>query len=208
MKKTLFGLGLLPLLLALYKLSFAFEVAVPFHEGLRKYELNVLGSLPNDPIKYFSDLFGLTALFFLIATLSISPLNKILKLKWLKYRRFLGVFSFFYAFLHMLVFFAIDMEFSLFAFWNEALDKPFLFFGLFAFFILLFMALTSTKKSFRRFHDWHRLIYLAGIFVILHYLMSLKVVTLLAGFSTTLLLILLLLRIKPLLVIITSKKSV
>lgn len=152
--------------------------------------------LPTDPVKFISDITGITALQFLVATLALSPLRDHLKINLLKHRRILGLISFFYAFGHMFLYLLLDHSLSLVALFTEAADKKFIFFGMASFLILLFMALTSTKKLFRRFISWHQLVYLAALFITFHYLLSQKILTTTPLIYSTLLLILLLLRYK------------
>jgi sulfoxide reductase heme-binding subunit YedZ len=133
-KSLLFVALLLPLLYLLYKVPNA-----------------------NDPIKYIFTCTGLSSLVLLILSLCISPLKKVYNL--LKYRKMIGVFSFFYAFLHFMNFFILDAELSVVFVVKETLDKPFIYLGMISFSILLFMALTSTKKLFAKFKKWHKLVY-------------------------------------------------
>lgn len=66
----------------------------------------------------------------------------------IKYRRTIGLFSFFYAFLHMLNFVILDMKLDLSTVLKETLEKPFIYLGMSTFLILLFMAITSLKILF------------------------------------------------------------
>lgn len=153
MKKTvLFVLLLLPLGYLLYNLPSA-----------------------NDPIKYIFTCTGLTSLSLLVLSLCITPLRKTYNL--LKYRKMIGLFSFFYAFLHFMNFFILDAELSISFVVKETLDKPFIYLGMISFSILLFMALTSTKKLFAKFNKWHKLVYIALVLVVIHDSMAQKVLS-------------------------------
>lgn len=103
----------------------------------------------DDPIKYIYTVTGATAITLLYATTTISLVKKIVN--FIKYRRTVGLFSFFYALLHMLNFIILDMELDLEFAIQETLDKPFIYLGMSAFFILLFMAITSLKNYFPSF---------------------------------------------------------
>lgn len=138
----------------------------------------VLTKIPNDPLKFLSDLSGNSALWLLALTLFLSPLRSYLKINFLPYRRLLGLFTFFYAFVHAMLFIAIDQEFNFSGVVHEVTTKPFIAFGMGAFLILFVMALTSTKKLFSKFKGWHKLIYIAVVLIAVHYLMSHKTVTL------------------------------
>lgn len=125
-----------------------------------------------DPIKYIYSITGATALTLLYATTSISMLTKIVNL--IKYRRTVGLFSFFYAFLHMLNFVILDMELDFASAIDETLEKPFIYLGNIAFLILLFMAVTSLKSLFSKFYKYHKLIYVAILFTSVHFVMAQK----------------------------------
>jgi len=129
----------------------------------------------NDPIKYIFTYTGLTSLILLIGSLCISPFKKIYNL--LRYRRMIGLFSFFYAFLHFMNFYILDAELSLNFVLKETLDKPFIYLGMISFFILFLMALTSTKKLFAKFNKWHKFVYIVLILVVIHESMAQKVLS-------------------------------
>jgi sulfoxide reductase heme-binding subunit YedZ len=172
--------ALLPIIYATIRFSTEFhpiwlnDVFV-FIEG---YIRMVLTKIPNDPLKFLTDLSGNSALWLLALTLLITPLRSYLKINFLSYRRLLGLFAFFYALIHALLFIAIDQQFNLSNVMREVTTKPFIAFGMGAFAILLIMALTSTKKLFYKFKGWHKLVYIAVVLIAIHYLMSHKTVTL------------------------------
>ncbi|SMP86778.1 sulfoxide reductase heme-binding subunit YedZ [Epsilonproteobacteria bacterium SCGC AD-308-P11] len=92
----------------------------------------------------------------------------------IKYRRTIGLFSFFYAFLHMLNFVILDMELDLSTVLKETLEKPFIYLGMSTFLILLFMAITSLKILFGRFYKYHKVIYIAILLATIHFVMAQK----------------------------------
>jgi len=176
MKKLIWLVAFLPLLYIVYKLSWGFEY--PRYVAAFIYENggSFLGKFPNDPLKFIADLLGITAVQFLIATLTVSPLKSYLKINLIKYRRLLGLWTFAYAFMHSLFFFIADNEGNINMMITDAYKRPFVFLGLSAFFILLMMAITSHKKLFAKFVKWHKLVYLATVLISLHYMMSQKVI--------------------------------
>lgn len=127
-------------------------------------------------MKFMADLFGITALQFLIASLSVTPIKSYLKINLLKYRRLLGLWTFAYALMHSLYFFLAENEGSLELMYADMLKRPFVLFGASAFLILTMMAVTSHKKLFAKFASWHKLVYLASVLIALHYMMSQKVI--------------------------------
>lgn len=126
----------------------------------------------DDPIKYIYTLTGATALTLLYITTTISMVRKAINL--ITYRRTVGLFSFFYAFLHMLNFVILDMELDLGKVLKETLEKPFIYLGMSAFLILLFMAVTSLRVLFNKYYKYHKVIYLALLFASIHFVMAQK----------------------------------
>lgn len=128
-----------------------------------------------DPIKYIYTITGSTALTLLYITTTISMVKKAVNL--LMYRRMVGLFSFFYAFLHMLNFVILDMELDFIEVLKETLEKPFIYLGMSAFLILLFMAITSLKVLFSKFYKYHKVIYLALLLASIHFAMAQKAIS-------------------------------
>lgn len=164
----------------------ALRFSVEFHPqwlhdvlvSLEPYIHVTLTKVPADPLKFLSDLVGNSALWLLAITLLVTPLRSYIGINFLKYRRLLGLYAFFYAFIHALLFIGGDQQFDLIGVKHEVVSKPFIAFGMGAFLILLLMALTSTKKLFAKFRSWHKLVYIAVVLIAIHYLMSHKTVTL------------------------------
>src|SRR5260221_11324961 len=67
-----------------------------------------------NPVNFAILTTGMLALIFLLLTLLVTPLRKITGLNWIIFsRRTLGLYAFFYASLHFLIFFSFDRSFSL-----------------------------------------------------------------------------------------------
>ncbi len=126
----------------------------------------------NDPIKYIYTITGGTATVILFFTISISLIKE--KINLIKYRKEVGLLGFFYALLHLLNFIVLDASFDLEFILKETLEKPFIYLGMIAFFIVLFMAITSTKQLFRKYNKYHKFIYLALILITIHWIMAQK----------------------------------
>jgi sulfoxide reductase heme-binding subunit YedZ len=96
----------------------------------------------------------------------------------LKARRTLGLYAFLYAALHFLIFVGLDYTFNLSLIWSGITEKRFVLAGLAAFILLSLLALTSftwwQKRMGKRWKQLHRLVYLAGILVIVHYIWLVK----------------------------------
>jgi len=145
--------------------------------------------------------FGEWTLIFIFLTLSMTPLRKITKsLEWIKFRRMLGLFAFFYASVHMLSYVGLDYRFDFEPLINDVLKKKFIFIGFSAWLLLIPLAVTSSQKMVRLLkQNWkkiHRLIYIIGIFGVLHYIWLSKTIFFKPLIFLILLIILLLFRVK------------
>ena len=145
--------------------------------------------------------FGEWTLIFIFLTLSMTPLRKITKsLEWIKFRRMLGLFTFFYASIHMLSYVGLDYRFDFKPLINDVLKKKFIFIGFSAWLLLIPLAVTSSERMVRLLkQNWkkiHRLIYIIGIFGVLHYIWLSKTIFFKPLIFLIILVILLLFRIK------------
>lgn len=133
---------------------------------------------PN-PIETLHFRLGDWALRFLCLTLFLTPYRQITGHSWVnRFRRMLGLYAFFYASMHFLVFIVLDLSLSWDAFKDEVSESPYILFGLLTFSLLLPMAITSTKNMQKRLGKvWsriHSLIYPASITAVLHYILLIK----------------------------------
>ncbi len=96
------------------------------------------------------------------------------KINVLNHRRMIGLFAFFYAFLHFFNFYVFDSELDVDFVIQESLDKPFIYLGMISFSILIFMAITSTQKLYRKFNKYHRFVYLVLVLITIHFIMAQK----------------------------------
>jgi sulfoxide reductase heme-binding subunit YedZ len=122
---------------------------------------------------------GLACLVLLLLTLTITPARKLTHFSDLiRLRRPLGLFAFFYALLHALIYFVFDQSLDPKLIWDDTVDHPRIAVGFLAFLLLIPLAVTSTHGWIRRLGKrWtrlHRLIYLATGLSVLHYLMVQK----------------------------------
>ena len=161
----------------------------------------VFNQLGPEPVDRIINHFGEWTLIFIFLTLSMTPLRKITKsLEWIKFRRMLGLFAFFYASVHMLSYVGLDYRFDFEPLINDVLKKKFIFIGFSAWLLLIPLAVTSSQKMVRLLkQNWkkiHRLIYIIGIFGVLHYIWLSKTIFFKPLIFLILLIILLLFRIK------------
>src|ERR1700730_31063 len=132
-------------------------------------------NLTANPVEYIQHLTGDWTLRFLIFTLTITPLRKLLKLpELIRFRRMLGLFAFFYVCLHFLTYIGPDQSFDLAAMWKDVEKRRYITVGFLAFVLLIPLAITSTAGWIRRLGGkrWqalHRAIYLSAICGVVHY---------------------------------------
>ena len=126
-----------------------------------------------DPAQALSHLSGEWALNFLLFTLTITPLRQLTGVQVVvTYRRMLGLYSFFYASLHLLFFVALYLAWDFGDLAAELRERPYITLGFLAWLLLLPLALTSTNAWRRRLkRAWnrlHKLVYLAALIAVLH----------------------------------------
>lgn len=133
------------------------------------------GNLGPNPVETLQHTTGDWTLRFLVITLCITPFRKLLKVPDLiRFRRLLGLFAFFYACMHFLVYLGPDQNFSLAAMGKDVYKRPFITVGFTAFVLLIPLALTSTagwirRLGGRRWQMLHRLIYVSAACGVIHY---------------------------------------
>ncbi|WP_322401840.1 protein-methionine-sulfoxide reductase heme-binding subunit MsrQ [Massilia luteola] len=130
--------------------------------------------VPVDPVEFLTHGSGDWALYLLCATLAVTPLRRLTGWNWLvRLRRMIGLYTFFYAFMHFTTFLWFDHFFDVAAMWKDVLKRPFITVGFAAFVLLIPLAATSTNAMIKRLgRNWarlHKLIYLIAPLAILHY---------------------------------------
>ena len=158
------------------------------------------GTLGVDPVKKLEHELGLLTIQFLILTLMISPARDLFGVNLVKYRRSLGLMTFFYAFCHFSVWILLDIQLL----WDELiadiLKRPYITFGFLSLIGLIPLALTSNAISIRRLGvlTWrrlHSLIYPASMLAGLHFVMVKKVWELESSIYLLIIVVLLIIRI-------------
>ena len=141
----------------------------------------VTDNLGPDPTANMAFATGLATLRLLAITLAITPLRRLsTRLNWLiKFRRLFGLFAFFYATLHLLIYVALYSNFNVPAMFGDIAKRRFITMGVAAYLLLLPLALTSTTWAIRKLggKNWnrlHKLIYVAVICGIIHYWWQVK----------------------------------
>lgn len=136
-------------------------------------------SLSVNPIQDATLRTGKPALVLLVLTLSITPLNTLFGFRQLlRIRRWLGLYAFFYASVHFMIFIGLDYGFDIDLLKEAIFEKPYALVGFATGLILLALALTSTKGWKRRLGRWwkrlHKFIYPAALLAVLHYVWLVK----------------------------------
>lgn len=131
--------------------------------------------LTANPVEFIQHFTGDWTLRFLLITLSITPMRKLLNLpELIRFRRMLGLFAFFYVCLHFLTYIGPDQSFSLAGMWKDVEKRRYITVGFLGFLLLIPLAITSTKGWIRRLggRRWqilHRAIYVAALCGVIHY---------------------------------------
>jgi sulfoxide reductase heme-binding subunit YedZ len=137
-------------------------------------------NLGANPIEKITHTTGDWTLRFLLITLSVTPLRKLLGVPALiKFRRMLGLYAFFYGCLHFLTYIWLDKFFNLHEMLIDVAKRKFITVGFTAFVLLIPLAVTSTAGWIRRlggkrWQKLHRLIYISAVAGVIHYLWLVK----------------------------------
>lgn len=154
-RTTVFTLAMLPLLALIHRAT--------------------AGALGANPVEVILRTLGTWTLVLLLATLSITPLRWLTGWVWLlRVRRMLGLYSFFYALLHVVAFVWLDHWFEWPAIVADVVKRPYLTFGFAAYVLMIPLAATSTNAMVRwlggrQWQQLHRLVYLIAVLGVLHY---------------------------------------
>lgn len=133
-----------------------------------------------NPIETAIRFSGDQALTLLLVSLAVSPLRHLTG--WaavMRLRRMLGLFAFFYAAVHLLIYAGLDQFFDWATLWADVLKRRYITVGMAAMLILLVLAATSPQRMVRwlggrRWKRLHALVYCAAPLAVLHYAMMVK----------------------------------
>jgi len=147
--------------------------------------LGITGQLSANPVEDILDRFGNWAIRLIMITLAVTPLRQITGWNWLtRFRRMLGLLTFFYALMHFLTWLlldrglAVDPAFEWAAILEDLTERPFITIGFAALLLLTAMAVTSTNGMRRRMRRaWDKLhysVYAVGVLGVWHYWWQVK----------------------------------
>ncbi len=140
----------------------------------------VTGQIDGDVVKILEINTGTLALRCLAGTLAVTPLRQLTGWAWLAtYRRMLGLFVFFYATVHMVVYFGLDLELRFGEIWTSIVKRPYITIGMISWVILVPLAITSPNAMAKKLGGvkWkrlHQLTYVVAITATTHYLWAVK----------------------------------
>jgi sulfoxide reductase heme-binding subunit YedZ len=158
-----------------------FLALIPLVFIVYKTLTNQLGADPAKTIVLFT---GEWAIYFLFITLAVTPLRRLINVKrlhfrWMQvHRRMLGLFTLFYALLHVLSFlvFILGLDFSRFG--KELVERPYILVTIPAVLLLIALGVSSTQAMMKRLgKNWlrlHKCIYLIAILVWVHVFMQVR----------------------------------
>ena len=143
----------------------------------------VTGSLGANPVEAILDRFGNWGLRFIMITLAVTPLRRLTGWNWLtRFRRMLGLFTFFYVCLHFLTWLILDQGLLWSAIVEDIAERPFITIGVAALLLLTALAVTSTngmrRRLGRRWQTLHNAVYVIGILGVWHFWWQVKLDTL------------------------------
>ncbi len=141
--------------------------------------LGYSGQLSANPVEDILDRFGNWTLRFIMITLAITPSRRLTNWNWLsRYRRMLGLFTFFYAFMHFLTWLVLDRELRFSDIVEDLIERPFIALGFTAIVLLTALAVTSVTAIRRRMgRNWqklHNAAYVIAILGVWHYWWQVK----------------------------------
>ena len=139
----------------------------------------ITGRLGANPIEEIMDRFGNWSLRFIMITLAVTPLRRIAGWNWpQRFRRMLGLFTFFYVLMHFLTWLILDQGILMSAIVEDIAKRPFITIGMTALLLLTALAVTSPLTIRRRMgRSWqklHNMVYLIAILGIWHYWWQVK----------------------------------
>ena len=180
-----------PLLHALCLLPFTMLLWAAFNDGLGA-----------NPVEKLTLETGQWTLRLLLATLALTPLRQ-----WtgvaavIRFRRMLGLYTFFYLCCHFLIWFVADHSLSLDEILKDIVKRPYITLGFSAFMLMIPLAVTSNRASLlrlgKRWKNLHQLVYLILLLGVLHFIWLTRADYLEPGIYAIIAVILLLHRVVP-----------
>ncbi len=136
-----------------------------------------------NPLEFVTHTTGTLTLVVLLISLAVTPARGLFGVQWLvRVRRMLGLFAFFYAFLHLTTYVWFDKFFDGMKILEDTFNRPFILVGMLAFLLMVPLAVTSTNRMIKllggaRWSSLHKSVYAVAVLGVLHYWLLVKVDT-------------------------------
>ena len=132
-----------------------------------------------NPVEKLTLQTGLWTLRLLLITLALSPLRQWTGVAgWIRFRRMIGLYCYFYCCCHFSIWFIADHSFDFADMFEDVIKRPYITLGFSAFVLLLPLAITSNQAMIRRLgRNWkalHQLVYAILLLAVLHFLWLVK----------------------------------
>ena len=149
-------------------LPLAFLLWAAFNDGLGA-----------NPVERLTHETGEWTLRFLLITLSMTPLRQWTgQASLIRFRRLLGLYTFFYLSCHFMIWFIADHSLEVTAMVEDIIKRPYITLGFSALLLMLPLAITSNQAMIRRLgKKWkslHQLVYLILLLGVLHFMWLVK----------------------------------
>ena len=163
------------------------------------FYIAVTGTLSIEPIKALEHKLGEFGLKLIILVLAITPLRRHLGFNLFRFRRAVGLMTYYYISLHFLVWLLLDVQvMSLIV--KDIVKRPYITIGMLAFLAMTPLALSSNNYAVRKlgrvWQKLHKLVYGIAVLGAVHFIMLVKGFQLEPFIYLTIILSLLALRIK------------
>lgn len=142
------------------------------------FYLGLTGGLGVEPINALERAYGELGLMLLVLGLVITPLRRHTGINLLKFRRALGVTTFFYIVAHFAVWALLDVG-TFARVWEEIVKRPYVTVGMASFVMMIPLAITSNNMALRKmggiaWRKLHKLTYPVAVLGAVHYLWLVK----------------------------------
>ncbi|TYB77529.1 protein-methionine-sulfoxide reductase heme-binding subunit MsrQ [Maritimibacter fusiformis] len=141
------------------------------------FYLGLTGGLGVEPIKEFEHRLGILGLQMLIAVLAVTPLRNLTKVSLIRFRRAMGLLTFYYIAAHLAVWLFLDVQIAA-QIWADIVKRPYITIGMVGFVLMIPLAITSNNLSVRklgaRWRKLHKLVYPIALLGAVHFVMLRK----------------------------------
>jgi len=137
------------------------------------------GGLGANPVEKLTHETGIWTLRFLLLTLCMTPLRQWSgQAAWIRFRRMLGLYVFFYVGCHFSIWFIADHSLRFGDMIEDIVKRPYITLGFSAFLLLIPLAITSNqamiRKLGRKWKSLHQLVYVIVLLGVLHFVWLVK----------------------------------